>query len=507
VVPLFSLRTGSGWGLGEIADIGRFAAWASRAGFSVLQMLPVNEVSGVDASPYSALSAFALDPVYLSLDECEDFRAAGGRAALPTESRQKLEALAASPLVDWAQVRSLKKDGIELAFKRFLNEEWENQSPRARQLMAFMRVKRSWLDDYALFTVWHQRFGKSWLEWPHGARDRDPGSINAARSEYHEEILRAQWLQWQLDLQWRDARRAASAEGVALMGDLPFTVAADSADAWANRHLFRLDQHVGTPPDDQAPEGQDWGLPVYDWPALQRDEFSWIKGRAARAGELFSIYRVDHAIGFYRTYFRSVDGELSGFTPSEERAQLALGERIMRTMSRWAEVVAEDLGSMPPFLRPSLEKVGVPGYRVLRWEKDGDRYRDPATWPAASLATNATHDTDTTAAWYEALSPEDRERLREIPGLGTLDPKRPFDETIRDLFLRAVYSAPSTLSLVLFQDAMGTRERINTPGTVDPANWSLRISRTVDELMADSATTDRLAKLAHESGRVSVEKK
>src|SRR6185436_13738546 len=133
------------------------------------------------------------------------------------------------------------------------------------------------------------------------------------------------------------------------------------------------------------------------------------KARAMRAGELFPMYRVDHTIGFYRTYFRSTDGKTAGFSPPDERAQVALGERIMRIMSRWGEVVAEDLGTVPPFLRPSLQKVGVPGYRVLRWERDGETYRDPASWPAASVATNSTHDTDTTAAWYDDLPLEERE--------------------------------------------------------------------------------------------------
>src|SRR5262249_8034777 len=186
-----------------------------------------------------------------------------------------------------------------------------------------------------------------------------------------------------------------------------------------------------------ASEGQDWGLPLYDWPAMQRDQFAWIRLRAMRAGELFSLYRVDHAAGFYRSYFRGSDGKSRGFSPADETAQIRLGETLMRIMSRFGEVVAEDLGPLPPFLRPSLERLAIPGYRVLRWERDGDAYRDPASWPAASVATNATHDTETTAEWYDGLSLEERERLRAVPGLGELDPTRPFDDRARDLLLRA----------------------------------------------------------------------
>jgi isoamylase len=507
MVPLFSMRSERHWGVGEIGDIPRFARWAGQAGFSVLQLLPVNQVSGADPSPYAASSAFALDPVYLSLDDCEDFKAAGGGDALSPQVRSRLEKSAGAELVDWAAVRAVKRAGAELAFSRFLRDEWEKKSGRARQFAAYMKDNRHWVEDYALFTVLHDTFESAWMDWPRGARDRDPQTIARARTENRDALLRGQWVQWQLDVQWRQARRDASAAGVELMGDLPFMVGADSADVWANRELFRTDLRVGTPPDDSSQMGQDWGLPVYDWDAFHRDDFAWIKARAMRAGELFGIYRVDHAIGFYRTYYRSADGKQSGFTPAEEPAQIALGDRIMRIMSRWGEVVAEDLGAVPPFLRPSLEKVGVPGYRVLRWEKDGDSYRDPNTWPAVSAATNATHDTDTTAAWYDALPVGERERLRKIPGLEPLDPTKPFDDKTRDLFLRVIYTAPSTLSLVLFQDALGRRERINKPGTVDAANWSVRLPFTIAELMADAGTTERLAKLAEEGGRVPAAKK
>src|SRR5205814_9972975 len=112
----------------------------------------------------------------------------------------------------------------------------------------------------------------------------------------------------------------------------------------------------------------------------------------------------------------SLDGRTRGFPPVEEGAQIRLGETVMRLSRRWGEVVAEDLGIVPPFLRPSLERSGVPGYRVLRWEKEGDAYRDPAHWPALSVATNATHDTDTTADWYDHLSRDEREPLLALPG-------------------------------------------------------------------------------------------
>jgi len=501
-IPLFSIRSSTGWGLGEIPDLPKFARWAAGAGFQVLQLLPVYAVNEFDPSPYAASSAFALDPSYLSLDACEDFTAAGGRASLPDDLGTRIDEVNRSERVDWAAVRALKRAGIELAFARFLRDEWRRQSGRAQHFSAFMRAHRSWLDDHALFTVLHAEQGKAWAEWPARLRDRDPGAIAAVRRTQADALLQAQWVQWQLDLQWRRARREASASGVELMGDLPFVVGLDSADLWANRGLFRRHERLGAPPDGTSPEGQDWGLPVYDWAAMARDDFSWIRARAERAGELFSLVRVDHAIGCYRTYFRSLDGKTRGFAPADEWDQIQLGEKLMRLMSRFEEIVAEDLGAVPEYLRPSLERVGVPGYRVLRWERDGDGYRDPAGWPATSVATNGTHDTDTTAAWYEGLSRDERERLRRLPALSGLDPAGPFDARARDLFLAAIYSAPSTLALIPFQDAMGTRERINVPGTVNDTNWRYRTTRSIDELTADAEDGERLRKLAADAGRL-----
>jgi glycogen operon protein len=511
LLPLFSIRTEDDGGIGDIPAIARFAPWASRAGFSVLQLLPVNHASPADGSPYAALSAFALDPVYLSLDACEDFAAAGGRSALSDEIKRRIAAGTAAPRVDWTAVHEVKDAGIAVAFARFLRDEWGNRSARARELGTFLRDNRDWLDDYALFMVLHRQTNKSWLDWPRGAREREPGTLAALRREHGNDLLREAWLQWQLDRQWRKARRDASAAGVELMGDLPFVVGLDSADVWANRALFRLDERLGTPPepsgagqdgqkDGQSDGGQDWGLPVYDWDAMERDDFSWIRRRAKRAGELYGLYRVDHAVGCYRTYSRSTDGRTAGFSPPEEQDQIQRGEHLMRMMSRFGEVIAEDLGALPGYLRPSLERIGVAGYRVLRWERDGDEPRDPASWPEISVATNATHDTSTTADWYDALAPEERERLRRIPALAALDPAAPFGAAARDALLRALYAAPSTLTLVPLEDLLGGRARINDPARPG-GNWTYRMPATIDQLARDEELSARLATLASETGR------
>jgi 4-alpha-glucanotransferase len=282
---------------------------------------------------------------------------------------------------------------------------------------------------------------------------------------------------------------------------LPFTVAIDSADVWANPKVFRPELHVGTPPDDFAKEGQDWGLPAYDWNHLRRTEFAWIRARAARAGVLYSAYRADHVIGLYRTYVRDMNDGTAAFWPPNEPGQIGLGETLLRILRTSAEVIAEDLGTVPSFLRASLDRLAVPGYRVLRWEKEDKAYRDPASYPKLSVATNATHDTDTTAEWYETLSADERQLLAKVPGLEAAAKNPRFNDTMREALLTALYRAPSQLVIVPFQDLLGHRERVNVPGTVSDANWSYRMPMSIEQLINDNAGAERLRQLAREHAR------
>ena len=284
LLPLFSLRSASDWGVGEIPDLVPWARWCASAGFSLAMVLPVNEASRGQNSPYAALSAFAIDPVYVALGAMEDFEAAGGVEALSAGDRALLEKVRGAPAVRWDEVRALKRRALSLAFDRFEREEWARRSTRAAALEAFARAEASWLADYALFVAIHddEQGGRGWNEWPAPLQDRDPAALADARARLSRRILFHEWLQWQLEEQWHAARTAANALGVELAGDLPFMVATDSADVWARRGDFRLDARVGVPPDAFSATGQDWGLPVYRWDAMEREGFFWPTERARR---------------------------------------------------------------------------------------------------------------------------------------------------------------------------------------------------------------------------------
>jgi 4-alpha-glucanotransferase len=512
LIPLFSIRTHTGWGVGEIPDLVPFARWAAASGFRVIQVLPVMEVSRGQQSPYAALTAFALDPVYLALDAVEDFEAAGGRDALTEDEQRVLDAVRGAPAVQWDRVRALKRHATELAFAHFRDHEWKHRTGRARELERFAAEHASWLDDYALFvTVHDERFGgRSWTDWDdEGLRDRKPAAVEAARRELADRILYQQYVQWQLDRQWHAARSAANASRVELMGDLPFMVAGDSADVWARPFDFRLDARVGVPPDMFSAVGQDWGLPVFRWDVMEQNGFAWFTERARRNADLYGLSRVDHVVGLYRTYYRTgAATELGTFTPADEPAQIRNGERVLGIFSNGARVIAEDLGTVPDFVRESLTRCGVPGYRVLRWEREwnapGQPFRDPARWPALSIATSGTHDTDSLADWWESLERAEREAVLELPGLASLRERAPelCDDRVRDAVLDVLYGAGSDLVLLPLQDVLGLRDRVNVPGTVNVENWTYRMSMDVQQLAADLATTRRLEELARRSNRL-----
>ena len=173
----------------------------------------------------------------------------------------------------------------------------------------------------------------------------------------------------------------------------------DSADVWARQYQFRLDASIGAPPDAFSDHGQDWGMPVYRWDGIAGEHFRWLRERSRRGADLYDGYRVDHLVGFYRTYGRPRDGGEPFFTPSVEAEQVKLGEHVLALFrDAGAEIIAEDLGTVPDFVRESMARIAVPGFKIFRWEREwhtsGQPFRDPAVYPQVSVAASGTHDTE-----------------------------------------------------------------------------------------------------------------
>ena len=262
MVPLFSIPSRRSWGIGEIADLVPLARWLERGGLDFVQLLPVNEMEAGQSSPYSALSAMAIDPIFIALHAVEDFEEIGGEKALDDSRRRIIAQVRESTVVDHANVRALKSHALEAAFAHFMSRHWETGSAHARDLRRFREEQAWWLDEYGLFRALHEENdGRFWIEWPASLRDRDPAALSAARERLGKRIRYFEYLQWLADEQWQRVRRECGTTGI--FGDFPFMVGAHSSDVWTRQQEFRLDASVGVPPDAFSETGQDWGLPVY----------------------------------------------------------------------------------------------------------------------------------------------------------------------------------------------------------------------------------------------------
>ncbi len=503
-IPLFSLRTDRSWGIGEINDLPEFGTWMHSIGLQLVQILPLGEISASETSPYSALSAFGIDPMYVSLADLPDLPESALSEALGGDDGvAMLEAAKIAGRVDYASVRTVKYRALRYAFERFKQNDYGKQTARDDTFDSFITHERTWLNDYALFRALKDAHGgKPWWEWTHALKHREHHALEHGGKHHADAVLFYKYVQWLAHEQWYDARAKLAAIGVEIMGDLPFMVGRDSADVWANQREFRLDMNVGVPPDQFDADGQDWGLPPYKWDTMRANDFAWLRRRARYAGSLYSRFRIDHLVGFYRTYMRPLDKTrddksklLPGtFDPVEERAQIAHGQRVVAAMAEAAaekgsRLVAEDLGVVPDAVRASLTRLAVPGYKVLIWEKDQDAFRDPTKYPEISVACFGTHDTDTVVTWWEGLDEAERTAVKSIPVWKerAKDLGAKFTPEVHRAVLDLILAAPSRLVLLLIQDMFAIRERINTPGTQGPQNWTWRLPAPVRVLRDDGS--------------------
>lgn len=511
IVPLFSLRSTRGWGIGELPDIVTIAEWMRRASLDRLMLLPLGTMPEGQTSPYAALSTLAIDPIYLRIDDLPEFDGAAGLARLSAEARQAIDEARHAPAVRHDLVRRAKDEALRAAFARFLEAEWRAGSPLAAELSAYIERERWWLDDYALFLALRHRFAlTSWREWPEPLAARHHEALDRARHELADDVLFHQWAQWAAEGQWQAAREAAHARGVHLFGDLPFVAGIDSPEIWAHADEFLLDVSTGVPPDAFSDEGQDWGLPTYNWDVIAAGGYAWQKRRAHRMTAMFDGLRVDHVIGLFRTYGRPPTGE-PYFTPADEAAQIAQGRTLMQILgASGLTLIAEDLGATPEFLRDVLADLGVPGCKVMRWERawgtDDEPYIEPAAYAARSAAMTGTHDTEPLALWWQSSTDDDRRAFLRIldvnPDPG---PELPaWSDELRDRILEAAYRTGSCELFLPIQDVFGWPDRINVPGTVGPHNWTWTLPWPVERLLEDPSAQERaslLDRLARQTGR------
>jgi 4-alpha-glucanotransferase len=346
-VPVGALRGKDGLGVGEFLDLVEFAQFCARSCIGLIQLLPVND-TGYESSPYSALSAFALNPLYLKLSRLDEAAGFEGKIAL---LRTRFDGAKRFPH------REVVAAKIALLREMF--------APREGAIAASPALKtwidaNGWVKTYAVFrSLKEANKLRHWKEWEsHGTaaqKDIDALWKEPARATEHRFWA---WVQYNLDAQFRAARTEIAQLGIILEGDLPILINEDSADVWAHGQYFDNAYSAGAPPDMYSPDGQNWGFPIYNWDALEKDGCAWWKERLAAAEKYFDAYRIDHVLGFFRIWAtpRTETSALLGrFIPSVpiSRADLhALG--FDRARIRWLS-----LPHVPTrALRESLQSAG-----------------------------------------------------------------------------------------------------------------------------------------------------
>jgi 4-alpha-glucanotransferase len=513
-LPLFALRGTYDLGTGEILDLIPFIDWMDRWDQRVIQLLPVNETAIGEASPYNTVSAFAIDPAYISLSQVPEIEHSGaGQEFVGTPRvRGQMRRSRQSPERLRRRAYMLKLQLLERGFKAF--ERLPASSDRRVAFERFCVRNESWLDHYAVFrAIKERRRWASWEVWPDALRVCDPAAVQRTAAALQQRIRFFQYIQWSAAEQWNAVRDHARRRGVLIKGDLSFVCGRDSADVWAHQGLFDLHSSAGAPPDAFSATGQAWGLPLYDWPAMRASGYDWWRQRVRQARDLFDLFRVDHVVGLYRTYAIPVrEGGSSGFVPQEHTEQVAQGHDLLTALLEEAGesgVIAEDLGTVPEWVRDSLTRLGIPGYKVFRWERRDGGFVDPRSYPSLSVATTGTHDTDTLVMWWETLPREERVAAIESlalanAGLNAHDPAPPWTPQLHLALLRRLYEAGSLLTILPIQDLFGWRERINTPATTDGHNWSYRLPVETDALDTVADVRERMEAiraLIDENGR------
>ncbi len=443
-------------GIGDFGEQAfRFVDWLSRAGQRLWQIMPLGP-TGYGDSPYSSPSAFAGNPLLISL------------AWLHEDGLLKDDDFADCPEfpvdhVYFGAVTRFKNRLLRHAFDRFQSEV--NASLKS-DCQRFCDAESWWLDDYALFmTLKHANEMRGWQDWDAAIRKRQPEAIERTASTHAEEIRFHKFVQFLFQRQWLELRAFANARGVRIVGDIPIFVAEDSADVWANQPRFKIDAEgrasvvAGVPPDPFSATGQIWGNPLYDWRAMRADDFLWWRRRLERTFQLVDIVRIDHFRAFAAAWVVPSGAVTAGLGHWE----LTPGGEVFASIRRAlgdVPIIVEDLGVITPDVVALREILGFPGMNVLQFAFDDDPENVylPHNYRRNSVVYTATHDNQTTIGWFASRPEHERQAIQGYLGCDGSD--------IAWDLIRIALSSTANTAIISMQDILrlGNEARMNTAG-------------------------------------------
>jgi len=514
LLPVFSLSREFDLGIGDTLALKGAVDWAAQYRVGFIQLLPINE-TGADNSPYNAISSIALDPALIAMDLIPGI----DRAAIETLN----ETCVHSELVDYTSTVATKWYLLEMGYRAFCevgaNESGFNQFQEEEQDWLVFYTKYRWLMEKAET--------EQWDKWPKEYNTAEKAEVWISQQSEAEDRMRFYaWVQWHAFTQWRELRQYAEEKDVKLMGDIPIGVSYFSADVFFEPKWFDLTLSGGSPPETVFKDdafacqwGQNWGVPVYDWSEIEADDFTWWRRRIKKLTDVFHIFRIDHILGFYRIYsfpwrpqrneeFLGLDeteakllteGVLPKFHPRDDdteenkEANLEAGDKYLKMVLEAAgdsEVVGEDLGCVPDYVRPHLAKLGIAGFKVCHWEfnKDGNVVSG-SDYPECAFATFATHDHDSLPALWDSLMETlwGLEHESALAGLSALSdfaelPKvkdghgyKNYNPKVKWALFEKLLNSRANYAAMMITDLIDSPKRINIPGTVGGENWRYRL--------------------------------
>ena len=439
-----------------------FIDWLIEAGQAVWQILPLGP-TGYGDCPYSCYSAFAGNPLLISLEKL-----------VATGDLQSSKLPAAVPINNHVDFPAAEKQ-LNLLRLASLNFYELSTAKRRQKFEQFCRQQAYWLNDYCFFQSMRElQQNRGWQQWPEEVRQREQQALHKWGMQLQDEIAWHKYLQFVFFEQWFELKAYANNKGVEIFGDLPIFVAENSADVWANRRLFYLDENdqptlvAGVPPDYFSKTGQRWGNPLYNWETMIEEDFSWWLARIRWNLQLFDIVRIDHFRGFAASWA----------IPAAEKTAIngswidVPGEQLFqRLQTEFGElpIIAEDLGVITEDVEQLREQFKLPGMKILQFAFDSGPENPylPHNHRVNSVIYTGTHDNNTTLAWWRALDSEGKEQVKEYL-------KRP----CRDMpwtLVETALSSVANLAIIPLQDILSLdgKSRMNKPGTAR-GNWQWR---------------------------------
>jgi len=483
------------FGIGDLDDAAyQFVDFLAAAGQSYWQVLPLSP-TGYGDSPYQTLSAFAGNPMLISPD---------GLVEAGHLSKADVEHVPDFPdgLVDFGPVINYKTGLLDRAFANF-----RARAP-ADQRASFARFcdeHAFWLDDFALFMALKEAHDlRPWYEWEPEVVTRQPEALARWRGYLADAIENQKYRQWQFFEQWLSVKRYANGRGVRIVGDIPIFVSLDSADVWANAHLFCFDEDLrptvvsGVPPDYFSETGQLWGHPLYRWEVMAQEGYIWWIARFRMAFTQADVVRIDHFRGFYN-YWEVPAGEETAINGRWSYGPGADLFHVVTAALGEVAIIAEDLGDFDAESRAGVDALqaefGYPGMKVLQFafSTGPDDPFLPHNFTRDCVVYTGTHDNDTTVGWYQVTSTE-QERDYALKYLGSDGSDIAWD------LIRLAWASVANTAITTVQDllSLGHERRMNTPGTVGPPNWCWRL---LPDALTDELTA-RLRELTAVYGRL-----